>query len=197
MPLPIAAVVWTGVRWAVKKGIKKAAKRAIQKAKKTPKPSSKATQKPLRSRGTSRATPAYKVKKKEIGNYSKGLYYPKTANPRKGSMFTRTKGLSTEGGARAGAPAGKSRVSRAKRGKPQSRYKEKKILQEWSNEYKPLKGTALVRHLNRKHKKPTKYGTRTHSTTIRRNRRGISEPGGLKVFDKNFRALKKSGYKYY
>ena len=73
MPLPLAAVVWTGVRWAVKKGIKKAAKRAIQKAKKTPKPSSKATQKPLRSRGTSRATPAYKVKKKEIQKANKEM----------------------------------------------------------------------------------------------------------------------------
>ena len=30
MPLPLAAVVWTGVRWAVKKGIKKGAK-AIKK----------------------------------------------------------------------------------------------------------------------------------------------------------------------
>jgi hypothetical protein len=52
MPLPLAAVVWTGVRWAAKKGIKKAAKRVVKRTKKTPKPSSKATQKSLRSRTT-------------------------------------------------------------------------------------------------------------------------------------------------
>ena len=173
MPLPLAAVVWTGVRWAVKKGIKKAAKRAIQKAKKTPKPSSKATQKPLRSRGTSRATPEGK---------------------RKQSMYTRTKGLSSEYGKRGGVTKS---MAKSKVAKPQKRYKEKKMVQEWTSEYKPLKGRALVRHLNRKHKKPTKYGTRTHSTTIRRGKGPTSEPGGLKVFDKNLRALKKGGYKYY
>ena len=178
MPLPLAAVVWTGVRWAAKKGIKKAAKRVVKRTKKTPKPSSKATQKPLRSRGTSRATPKGK---------------------RKQSMYTRTKGLSSEYGKRGGVTKSmaKSKNGKIKVAKPQKRYKEKKMVQEFTSEYKPLKGRALIRHLNRKHKKPTKYGTRTHSTTIRRGKGPTSEPGGLKVFDKNFRALKKNSYKYY
>ena len=60
MPLPLAAVVWTGVRWAVKKGIKKAAKRTIQKAKKTPKPSSKATQKSLKRKTSYQKESAFK-----------------------------------------------------------------------------------------------------------------------------------------
>ena len=174
MPLPLAAVVWAGTRWVAKKGIKKAAKRIAQRTKKTPKPSSKATQKPLRSRTTSRATP--KGKRKE-------------------SIYTRTKGLSSEYGKRGGLT--KSMSKTVAKSKPQKRYKEKKMVQEWTSEYKPLKGNALVRHLNRKHKKPTKYGTRTHSTTIRRGKGPTSEPGGLKVFEKNFRALKKGGYKYY
>ena len=108
-------------------------------------------------------------------------------------MYTRTKGLSSEYGKRGGVT--KSMAKRTK--SPHKRYKEKKMVQEWTSEYKPLKGRALVRHLNRKHKKPTKYGTRTHSTTIRRGKGPTSEPGGLKVFDKNFKALKKNTYKYY
>ena len=77
MPLPLAAVVWTGVRWAVKKGIKKAAKRVVKRTKKTPKPSSKATQKSL--------------KRLEGDIRGKSKTIRAKAGQRQDSMFKRTK----------------------------------------------------------------------------------------------------------